>query len=183
MGEQRKYNALRNVPWQVRADIQKRIEDMEDGNEKTILTLYFLEDMSPRQIITHCQENGIYSRNHTFYTTRSIQNICNKHFPEARKYRKPNPQKKSRKGHFQFTMTHEKKSCALCGYEPKDKSELTWHHSIPANSNFQLNGERVHGDAVPENMVCYCKACHRSVTNYHIKKGYITPGLNWREQT
>ena len=158
MGQQRKYNALRNVPWQVRADIQKQIEQMEDGNEKTILTLYFLEDMSPRQIITHCQENGIYSRNRTFYTTRSIQNIVKKHFPEVAQYRKPNPQKELRREHHKFVREYKKVACGRCG-----SPEVVLHHMVPASNG---RGEKL-GDSTLANMVCLCPECHKETNEYY----------------
>lgn len=83
----RKYNALASVPWEIRADIKQRITAMPDGNEKTILALYFIDGLSSPAIVSYCEGHGITSRSHTHYSTRSVQQIIRKHFPEVSQYR------------------------------------------------------------------------------------------------
>lgn len=158
MGEQRRYDALRNVPWEVRSSIRDRIEQMPEGNEKDILCLYFISGLSSTEIVRYCEDHNIQSRNHTFYTSRSIVNICNKHFPEARQYGKPNPDKEKRVDHFRFIRTHDRVSCGICG----SSERVEWHHMIPVGLG---------GETSPYNMVCLCMRCHKSVSAYHRKLG------------
>ena len=155
MEQRRRYNALRNVPWQVMADIRDRIEALPDGNHKTILRMYFVWNLSPRQIIERCEQYNIRSRNNTFYTTRSIQNICMKYFPEVRKYRKPNRDNEKRRDHFAFIRDHQKERCSMCG----SKENLEWHHMVPLSMG---------GETCEENMIVLCRKCHKKVTNYHL---------------
>ena len=155
MGYKRKYNALRNVPWEERARIRDCIGNMPDGKEKEILRLYFVDGRSPSEIILYCQERGIRSRNGTHYTTRSIQNICNKYFPEVRRYRRRNPDHERRAQHFKYISSNQKVRCGKCGSEER----LEWHHMIPMSYG---------GETCEENMVCLCHECHKRVTNYHI---------------
>ena len=143
----RRYNALRNVPWQVMADIRDRIEALPNSNEKTILRMYFVWNLSPRQIIERCEQYNIRSRNKTFYTTRSIQNICKKYFPDVAQYRKPNKYKELRREHMVFIRTHKKERCEKCG----SKENLVWHHKTPLCMG---------GKTCKENMECLCRGCH-----------------------
>lgn len=156
MGNVRKYNALRNVPWEERARIRDSIESMPDGKEKVMLRLYFVDGKSPSEIIEYCREHDIRSRNGTNYTTRSIQNICYKHFPEVRVYRRRNPDHAKREKHFQYIAKNQKVRCGKCGSE----EQLEWHHMIPVSYG---------GETVDENMICLCHRCHKAITNYHIK--------------
>ena len=160
--ERRKYNPLRNVPWQVMADIRERIEQMQDGNEKTILSLYFIDGMVPREIVCYCEEHNLLSRVHSFYTTRSIQNIVSKHFPEVKQYRKHNPENEKRREHFAYLREHgvEKRFCAKCG----STENLEFHHEIPLDMG---------GTTCDENIVVLCRSCHHRVTAYHRKMGFI----------
>ena len=158
MSAKRKYNALANVPWQVRADIQARIDQMPDGNDKTILTLYFIDGMSSPEIVRYCEQHGICSRVHSFYTKRSINYIVAKHFPEVSKYRKRNPEGKKRQLHFKYISEHRKERCGKCG----STENLEWHHMIPLS---------IGGESCDENMVCLCSECHRKITTYHIRNG------------
>lgn len=160
MAERRKYNALRNIPWEVRSSIRDRIEEMVDGNEKTILYLYFVSGLSSTEIIQYCKEHDIQSRCHTNYTLRSIQYLIRKNFPEIAKYRKPNRENEKRKAHFKFIRENRRTQCVNCGSE----DSLEWHHRIPLDMG---------GTSDPENMECLCKACHVAVTNYQRRLGFI----------
>lgn len=150
----RKYNALRNVPWQVMADIKKKIQEMPSSNEKEILSLYFIEGKRPQDIIGYCEEHNIKSRNGTFYTTRSIQNIVSKYFPEVKQYRKHNPDNEKRREHFKFIREHERVPCGRCG----NPNGVHWHHMMP---------QKIGGEAVTANLVCLCHRCHVETTNYN----------------
>lgn len=150
----REYNALRNVPWQVMTDIKNKIQEMPSSNEKSILTLYFIEGKRPQDIIGYCEEHNIKSRNGTFYTTRSIQNIVSKHFPEVKQYRKHNLDNEKRREHFKYVRTHKKVPCGRCGNEAK----IEYHHMIPLE---------IGGETVPENMVCLCQKCHQETSIYY----------------
>lgn len=150
----RKYNALRNVPWQVMADIRSKIQEMPSSNEKKILALYFIEGKKPQDIIGYCEEHNIKSRNGTFYTTRSIQNIVSKHFPEVKQYRKHNPDNEKRREHFKFILGHKPGPCGRCG----STGGNDWHHMQPVE---------IGGDSVWENYVSLCPRCHKETTKYN----------------
>ena len=154
----RKHNALANVPWQIRADIQEKIEEMPDSNRKTILRLYFVEERSSSEIVSYCELHGIKSRSHTFYSARSIQNIVARHFPEVRMYRRKNKDKEKRMNHQRYIREHIAVRCGQCGSE----ENLEWHHMIPIS---------IGGETVEENMVCLCARCHRMVNAYHARLG------------
>lgn len=149
----RHYNALANVPWQVMSDIRDRIEAMPEGKEKKILDLYFVSGLSSSEVVRYCEENDIRSRNNTFFTKRSIQNIVAKCFPEIKQYRKSNPDNEKRKTHFQYINSHERVRCGKCG----GTENLEWHHMIPLSFG---------GEADDGNMVCLCKECHKKATEY-----------------
>lgn len=166
--EGRKYDALVNVPWSVRADIADRIERMPDGNQKTILYLYFISGMSSREIPLYCQKHGIRSRNNTFYTSRSVLNICNKYFPEVRQYVKHNPENEKRKKHFIYLSKTKRQPCAICG----STEQLHFHHMIPVDMG---------GTTSPENMVNLCSKCHYAVTSYQRRNGFIG-GIEKKEE-
>jgi 5-methylcytosine-specific restriction endonuclease McrA len=155
----RRYNALAGVPWQVMADIRDKIEAMEDGKEKTVLSLYFIDGVSSREIPQRLSELGIRTRTHTDWTARSVQNIVKKHFPELVKYRKPNPQKKLRRGHFQFIRDHKKVACGRCG----STDGVVWHHMIQASNGMK----EALGDSVLANAVCLCEECHKETNAYY----------------
>lgn len=161
LGNKRKYDALANVPWQVRADIQRRIERMPDGNDKTILALYFISGMSSPEIVRYCEVNGIRSRVNTFYTKRSVNYIVSKYFPEVSKYRRRNPEGGKRELHFKYIQSHRKERCGKCG----STENLEWHHMIPLS---------IGGKTCEENMVCLCSECHRKITSYHYRTGIIS---------
>lgn len=156
----RKYDALSNVPWQVRADIREEIEKMPDGNDKTICKLYFVQGMTTPRIARYCTENELRTRVNSFYTVRSIQYVIAKHFPEVKKYRKPNRENEKRRGHFTFIREHKKERCGMCGSQDR----LEWHHMIPLDMG---------GKSDEENMICLCKSCHETITSYHRKMGYV----------
>ncbi len=160
MAEKRKYNALRNVPWEVRASIRDQIGQMPNCNEKIILSLYFISGLSSTEIARYCEENCIQSRVYTNFTSRSIQNIVRKHFPEVAKYRKPNRENEKRREHFLFTKRNKATVCVNCG----SAENLEWHHRIPLAMG---------GTTDPENMEVLCKTCHVAVTNYQRRLGFI----------
>ena len=166
MGEQRRYDALRNVPWEVRSSIRDRIGEMPEGSEKVILSLYFISGLSSTEVVRYCEEHNIQSRNHTFYTRRSIQNICNKHFPEARQYGKPNPDRDKRKGHARFIRENPSrfKVCSICG----STENVEAHHKIPLS---------IGGDDDTWNLEGLCHDCHVATTAYHERIGLFRRGL------
>jgi 5-methylcytosine-specific restriction endonuclease McrA len=135
---------------------------MSDGNEKTILSLYFISGLSSEDIIQHCKDHAVCSRSHTNYSTRSIQNIVGKYFPEVKQYRRPNRENEKRREHYVFLKEHkeEKRSCAKCG----STENLEFHHEIPLDMG---------GTTCDENIVVLCRSCHQRVTAYHRKMGFI----------
>lgn len=156
-GDRRHRNVLRNVPWQVMSEIRDKIETMPDGNEKTILSLYFIDGLSSREIPKYCEQNGIYSRSQTNYSSRSVNDIVNKHFPYVWKYQKPNKDNLKRKEHFKYIKEHKPERCGKCG----STDNLEFHHMIPLEFG---------GDSIDENEYPLCANCHRRFHRYLSKK-------------
>lgn len=151
----RAYNSLANVPWKEMARIRDQIQNMDVyKNDKKILEWYFIDGYPTRMIPQLCSENNIRSRNNTFYTQRSIQNIIKKYFPEIAVYRKPNKYNEIRKEHFRFIKENRKERCAKCG----SHKDLEWHHMIPLKDG---------GKTIEANMICLCRECHKNVERYN----------------
>ena len=141
----------KNIPWERRAEIARKVKRMPAGPRRRVLELAFLEGLSTAEI----ERTGeIISRNHRPMSKRRILQIIAEEVPDYNAYQ-IHADKPTRKGHGSFTWHNRgrKVRCAVCGSDKR----LEWHHMIPAFLG---------GTAEPENMVCLCGDCHDAITAY-----------------
>lgn len=145
------------IPWKRRAEIAEQVKKMPDGIRKQVLTMAFIENMSTADIARYAEQNDcMHTRNHRPISIRRIQQIIEEEVPDYNAYQSHKQQNSARKDHGRWSWSHKKERCASCG----GTESLEWHHMIPAFLG---------GKADELNMICLCKSCHKSVTEYHKK--------------
>lgn len=148
-------NMFKSISSERRFEIAKEIEKMKSGLDKDVLTLVFIKDMS-------CPTAAKYAKAHNLcigkkgkpLSTRRMQQICIKYFPDIYDY--AIPKYHNRNAHFEFVKECNIMQCAICG--SKDNIEV--HHMIPLFLG---------GTTDKENCIGLCKKCHRAVTNYQFR--------------
>lgn len=149
--KKRRRDMWKNIPWERRAEIAKKIKRMKAGPRKRVLEMAFLEGLSTAEIAA---TGEIVSRNHRPMSKRRVLQIIAEEVPDYNAYQiKAEP--KGRKDHYAFLWTHrdKKEQCGICG----STERLEWHHMIPVFLG---------GTADEQNMICLCFKCHKAVTDY-----------------
>lgn len=145
------------IPAERMKQIVRKIKQMPDSRDKTVLELAFVHGLTTTEIRNIATERtDLMSRNHQPLSIRRIQQIIMQYVPDANAYQDHSQKEKPYKDHGFFAMHHKKERCANCG----NTDRLEWHHMIPA---------ALGGTAEPENMICLCHDCHQAVTAYHRK--------------
>lgn len=145
------------IPWERRAEIRKQIQKMPECRNKEILRLAFIENLSTADIAERAKTDmRLYSRNHKPISKRRVLQIISEYVPDYNAYQDHSGKTGLHKDHGKYHWSHKKERCASCGAT----ESLEWHHMIPAFLG---------GTAEEQNMICLCKDCHRTVTEYHRK--------------
>ena len=155
--DHRKRDMWKNIPWDVRSRIRSRILAMPESNEKTILTLAFINSLSTTDICYFCIDNGILSRMNKPYSRRRIQQVIKENVPEYNQYQKHTEKNRKRIQHAKIRNAKERTFCGMCGCN----KNLELHHMIPLFKG---------GDDDEANLIWLCSECHDAVTSYQRNK-------------
>lgn len=152
--EHRKRDMWRNIPWNVRADIVQRLENMPESNDKMICLMALRDGLSTTDIAYYCIDHDVMSRFSRPYSRRRIQQIIAENVPEYADYQ---VHRKKRADHLKFIAKNKAERCGICG----STENLEWHHMIPL---------MLGGDTDSRNMIPLCVECHKNVTKYQREK-------------
>lgn len=142
----------KNIPLKRRYEMKEYIENMNEGLDKDVLTLLFIEDMNPREAAEYAKEHNIcIGKQFKPLSARRIQQISKIHFPDIYEYTPKTAH--MRQAHREFTK-EIRQQCAICG----STENIEMHHMIPLFLG---------GTTDRENCIGLCRQCHQAVTIYH----------------
>ena len=141
----------KNIPMWRRFEMKAYIECMEDGLDKEVLTLLFINDMSTREAAEYAKEhNCCIGKQQKSLSCRRIQQIADHYFPDLYDYTPKSAH--VRQAHRELAIECPKR-CARCGSE----KNIEMHHMIPLAMG---------GNTDPRNCISLCRDCHTQATAY-----------------
>lgn len=151
MNQREHHRMWKNIPMKRRFEMKETIDAMEEGLDKLVLQLLFIEDMSTREAAEYLKEHNTgIGRQFKPIGSRRIQQISKTYFPDLYEYTPKSAH--MRAAHRELTVECAKK-CAIC----QSEKDIEMHHMIPLFLG---------GTTEKENCISLCRNCHTAVTQY-----------------
>ena len=142
-----------HIPMKRRLEITEMISNMPPSLEKEVLSLMFIEDMSPPEAAEYAKKRGLcIGKQFKTVCARRFEQIAGEYVPDWRKYT-PKNTRPERTVHRQTLHNFVKDRCARCG----STKQLEMDHIIPLC---------VGGTTDDINLQTLCHDCHVKKTAY-----------------